>query len=357
MRINANKFNSRLPTPISEARFNGSNERIAGADGHINAGSNKEFAARMIEVLNSVANGEIASAAEVASVEDKMASLKDAFNNPDISDWAEIGSDLSASIMERGEREGFMRSILAKGVIANGVPRIRVHNKNVQAVVVRGPAQSYPQIIRNSYHNPEEFSVAARPRVTKREMDQGSPTILDDIYYEGLESIYVKEDRILIGAARRAIGIYNDGISYTGSLTPAIFNTTRRSVSDWTIPVGTVLMAGDLVDDFASSDFISLMQFTPHQAEYVASGKLGNLLGSELMTDKTRHPNLKVLNAGEMFVFGSPEMTGAYTDRGPVQSRPTDEFDNNMITRGWDMWEDISITLANAKAVGYAKKS
>lgn len=349
MRINA----------LSNARFTkfGSNERIVGQNGEINAGSQAEMASRLLQLIDLVSKKEVANDVEVASAEEAEKTLREAFLNKDLTAWGELASDLVADISTRQERSGFMRNFLARGVAPQGSPpRMRIRQKNVTAIMVKGPAMIYPQLVREGYVYLDEVAIASRPRITTKDINQGAPGLLDEKYYEALEATYVQEDRMFIKAARRTIGIHNDAVTFTGDLTPAIVRQLEADVSENRLPVAALLMADDLIKDFITPAFIQVLQFTPHHAELVANGRIGSIFGTEIVTDATREENLRVLDKGESFSFTEASSLGAYTDRGPIQSKPVEEFENNTMTRGWDVWEDISMGIANAKGVGYAKR-
>lgn len=347
--------------PISEARFKGSRDTIIGRDGHVNAGSNREVLGRLVEIAEMLKAGEIVdeAASEIASPVKKAQNaqtLRDAMHNPQ--EWAELGAAIALDVDQRTEREGFMRTVLAEGHVEEGsVPRIRVKQRNVTAIMSRGIAQIWPQYVRDNYIAANEFICAATPRVELIDLHQGGSDILEDKYYQALEAIFVQEDRTLVKMLRQADNMYNDVTYYSGSFSQVIFEAMKRKIDGWGIPINAAIMAMDVMGDInAGTNFSSW--FDPiTKWEIIRTGRLGNLFGTTLLTDAFREPNLRVLDDGEVMVLGAPEYLGGYTDRGPVQSVAVDEFEKFVPARGWSMWEIISMVVANGKAVSRGKRS
>lgn len=351
MRVGSNK------THILEARFRGSNERIVGSDGNINAGSNKEIMARLLEIASMVKEGEIASGDEM-SAKETAAQQREAIRSAyyDDAEWAELGSAIGAEINTRIEREGFLRTLFDSYDVAQGsVPRYRVREPNVRAVLSRGPVQVYPQFVRDKYITADEWYVVAQPRVEEIDLNQGSSNLLEDKYFEGMEAILIQEDRTAIALFDGTVGIYND-VTYFSTLTPSIIQLTKYNVERWRLPAAAMLLSIDLMNDIiAGNDFSTF--FNPvTNYELVMTGRIGNLFGMQIITDGFREPTLQVLEQGSMYVVTSPNMLGGYTDRGPVNARPVDMHDQFVPARGWSLWEIISMTLANARGVAKAQR-
>jgi hypothetical protein len=346
--------------PVTEARFKGSRDTIVGHDGHVNAGSKKEAIQRLVEIANMITAGEIydetAGVVTPAKKAENAATLTSAMHNP--KEWAELGAAIALDIDQRTEREGFMRTVLSEGTVEEGsVPRIRVKQRNVTAIMSRGVAQIWPQYVRDNFIAANEFYCVATPRVELIELHQGGGDILEDKYFQALEAIFVQEDRTLVKMLRNADNLYNDVTYFSGSFSQVIFESMKRKVDGWGIPINAAIMAMDVMGDInAGTNFSSW--FDPiTKWEVIRTGRLGNLFGTTLLTDAFREPGLRVLDDGEVFVLGAPEYLGGYTDRGPVQSVAVDEFEKFVPARGWSMYEIIAMVVANGKAVARAKRS
>lgn len=351
MRVGSNK------THILEARFRGSNERIVGQNGEINAGSTKEVLQKLLEIASMVKDGEIASGDEMNAQEtaaEQREAIREAYY--DDAQWAELGSAIGAEINTRVEREGLMRTLFDNYEVAMGaVPRYRVREPNVRAVLSRGPVQVYPQFVRDKYITADEWYVVSQPRVEEIDLNQGSSNLLEDKYFEGMEAILVQEDKTVIKLFDATVGIAND-VTYFSTLSPSIIQLVKHNVERWRLPAAAMLLSIDLMNDIiAGNDFSTF--FNPvTNYELVMTGRIGNLFGMQILTDGFREPTLQVMDQGSMYVVTSPNMLGGYTDRGPVNARPVDMHDMFVPARGWSLWEIISMTLANAKGVAKAQR-
>ena len=353
------------PKTVADGTIFGSNNKILDNHGNINANSKVELAATIIEIANAVKRGELMvdepesqesakNRLEIAS--ENRAALREAYYDQG-GKWAELGAAITMDISQRVEREGFMRSILEPGELLDGsIPRIRVKQRNVTAVATKGLAQVYPQYIRESFIPADEFYITAQPRIEEKDLVQSNGDLLDDKYFEGLESILVTEDRVVVDMLRLAGGLSNDIVNFSGTFTPAIYATVKQQIDGWRIPAGNVLIAMDLMTDIMTGATYSTWFDPISKWEIIKTGRLGTLLGLTLITDGFRDPELRVLNDGEFFILGTPEYLGGYTERGPVQSRPVDEFDKFVPSRGWSMYELISIVVANSRAVARGQK-
>jgi hypothetical protein len=110
-------------------------------------------------------------------------------------------------------------------------------------------------------------------------------------------------------------------------------------------------MASDSWEDVVSNTAFGAWFDPVSQYEIVTTGYLGTLLGLRLTTDAYREPQLRVLNQGDLYIISTPEFHGAYTDRGPVQSKETDGTDDGVVSRGWLFWEIMSMTVHNGKSI------
>ena len=348
---------------ITEARFRGSEERIVGNDGHINAGSQQEVLNRILEIAQMVSSSEIQTDVSHRDAMDDGKTnrqiLEEAYHDGDSNDWAELGSGLASELQTRMLRDGFMRSILERGDVAEGsIVRHRVRTPNVTAVASRGVAQTYPQYVRDRYMVVEEFTIDANPRVEELDMHQGSGDILEDKFYEAQEAILVQEDRTLIALLDATAGIHNTPIYFTGLVTPTIFRGMRQAISDWNLPAPTsMIMANDIMYDLQDENTSWISVLNPvTQYEILQTGRIGNIYGMDLITDGFREESLQVIDRGSLYATTAPNYLGSYTDRGPVRSNPRDQYDDGVPARGWYMYEHISAVIGNAKGATVAKR-
>lgn len=115
--------------------------------------------------------------------------------------------------------------------------------------------------------------------------------------------------------------------------------------------MSTSIMSGDVMNDLLVGNDFSTYWDPVSKYQLLQTGNVGSVLGTSIITDGFREPNLRVLEDGELFFTSSPDFTGVYTDRGPIQSVPVDSYPDGSPSRGWSMAEFISAALANAKSV------
>jgi hypothetical protein len=349
---------------VTEANRFGSLSKFVGAGGEINATDRNDLLKAFAELSAGIASGAIftdvsenkpLAAREIAA--ENRRKLSEAYHDKETAAWAELGSGLAAELQARMEREGFMRNLLTRAEVQQGSdPRIRVRTPNVRAVVSRGVGQNYPQFVRDKYILCDEFTISSNPRVLNLDLQRGSADLLEDKFYEAQEQINVAEDRIVYSMMNESVGLHNDQTFFTGAFTPALLQAARYSVSRWRLPVANFLFSGDILNDFVAGDSFSAFYDPISKLDIIQTGTIGSMFGTNFITDGFREPNLRVLADGEGFMLSSPEYTGAYTDRGPVESNPVDEYPDGVPARGWFMFEHISCCIANSKAVAKIKR-
>ena len=336
----------------------GSNMPFFNNKGQLNATDNNDALTALAAMANAIANGQLTmdSADDIQSRRELAKSkaeliLANFYGSTD--DWLEVGAAIGARVSEAADREGFMRNLLVVGDLAQGnIPRIKVVIKNVTAVVAGGPSILIPQFVRDNYIYPPEFYNEASIFVEEREIQQGSSEVLDDAYNKALEQIMVEEDRTWKAAVDETVGLENNQIALSGGLTPSTLATMRSDVDRWNIASTSIVMASNLWIDIIGNAAAFSNLFDPvTQFEIIQTGRIGTLLGLDIRTDAYRHPILKVLESGEMYIIGTPEMHGAYTDRGPVVADELTTAHEKTPGRGWYLYELITITLHNPRSV------
>ena len=166
----------------------------------------------------------------------------------------------------------------------------------------------------------------------------------------------VQEDRNWKRLVDATIGIANENQILSGGLDPDNLGILRDQVSRWNIPVQTILFASDILSDITGTTYGSW--FDPvSQYEIVLTGRIGTLLGIDLITDAYREPILKVLDQGDLYLISSPEYHGTFTERGPVNSQAVNSYESGEPSRGWSMHELISMVAHNPRSVVRGQKT
>jgi hypothetical protein len=344
------------PKHITEANRLGSMSKFVGSNGEFNATDRKDLLKVFAEMASMISNGNMFTDVSGNNPEARpKINLREALL--DSSSHMELGASLAAELQQRMQREGFMRSIIERGEVADGsTVRIRVRTQGVKAIVSKGIGQVYPQFVRDQYLNVDEYYIQTNVMVDELEMRQGSGDILEDKFYEAQEGIMVAEDRQILSQCRQTAGMYHPPIYFAGNYTPVIMQAQRQAISDFSLPLGSMLIANDIMSDFLVASEFSTWIDPITKYEIVQTGRIGTILGSTLITDGFREPSLQVLKRGEVISLTSPTFLGTYTDRGPVTSEPVTGKDKGQNSRGWSMMEMVSITLANAKGVIVAQR-
>jgi hypothetical protein len=340
--------------PATELRRNGSPERMVGRNKEINASSKKDLVQAIAQLVKDHEQGRTykeESATEKLSTAQRREMVLSAYHSEG-RDWAELGAALAGELAETSDREGFMRRLFAREEVNQGsVPRIRVRTKNSVAIVATSPMQLMPAFVRDKHLFPPEFEIKHALRVGEVDIAQTTGDLLEDKFYEAQEAMMVREDVTWKLFADNAVGTFNPLQIFSGGLTPSGLASMRNAIASWGIPPRTLLFATDVWEDFVGSTAFGSWFDPVSQYEAVLTGYLGKIMGLDLISDAYRYINLKVLSQGDMYLQGDPQFVGAFTDRGPIQSRELTQSDHGEVARGWMMWEIMSMSLFNGRGI------
>lgn len=338
----------------------GSAERMIGANGEINANSRADLIAQVAMLIEASANGQIDDTAAGTPISSKERSeiLCAAFNDRTGSQWNELGASIAGTLTKSAERDGFMRKLLKEEEAVMGQPiRVRVRRKSITALASAGSGNVYPIIARDDYYYPAEITISANVRIERRELNQGSSDILNEKFLEANEQIMVEEDRNVIATFRKTVGITHPLQTLVGGLSVASFTHMISLIESFNIPVATCVMASDYKNDLIASPSFGTYYDPVTKYELLQQGFLGRILNIDLISDATRHPTLKVLNQGEMFLLSDPINLGAYATRGPVESQEVNEANLGSNARGFFMSEEIATLVHNPRSVVVARRA
>lgn len=351
----------RTPVVATELKLPGSNSRVVANNGEINASSRADLIKVVAQMMEMAQQQEILTVEE-ATKREQIATLQKQLVHASFKDPAahrELGQIMADDLYYTGNRDGFARRFTVKQNLEQGqIPRVKMRMKDVTAIIASSPARIETQITQDRVYYAPEFDLVARPFVTKREIDQSVSDVVDEKFVEGLEALMVSEDRIWKSMADKTINMDNPLTNIVGALTPAGVMQTKNNVTSWGIPVRNLILANDIWNDIAGDAVYwaaVIDQVSKH--EVLLTGQLGTMYGMDIISDAFRHPQHKVLNKGEFYVVGDPINHGAMTDRGGVESTPTDINTERTPGRGWVMVETISMVIANARSVAKGQKN
>lgn len=345
---------SRTPVVATDFRFQGSAERMIGSNGELNASSRKELLQQQARFLQASSEGQFMSAAEATQRESLTRTNREliqaAFN--DSGAHRVLGERIADSLQITANRQGFMRKYLAKVEVAQGsVPRFPLRTKNVTAVWSTSPTKVESQITRDKWYTPPELSIVARPFVTQNELNQSTGDVLNDKFIEATEAIMVAEDRLYLNQANQLVGLDNNRSIIAGQLTPYTLMQVVVNVTRWGLKAPNILMASDLYQDIiGNSEFYTAIDPVARH-ELLMTGEIGTLFGMTITSDAYRHPEHKVLSQGEFYVISEALNHGAYSDRGGLQSSPTDIGIERIPGKGWVIHESMAISIANSRSI------
>ncbi|BAG41581.1 hypothetical protein [Ralstonia phage phiRSL1] len=338
----------------TEYKFGGSNERAVGANGELNASNKRDLINRQIQFIQAASRGELAADGQVLKAEAAAQTSKElvqaAFNDSEA--HRVLGERMADSLYQTCNRQGFARKYLTKITVEQGsIPRFPVRLKNVVAAYSTSPTQIQSQITLDKWLTPPELQLVARPFIPLNDLNQSAGDVLQEKYVEATEAIMVSEDRLWYNLVNSMVGVDNPLSIISGSLTPYSFMQVQQNVTRWGLKAPHVLIASDLyVDIVGNSDFyLAIDPVARH--ELLLTGEIGVMYGCTITSDAYRFPEHKVLNRGEFFVVADALNHGAYSDRGGLQSQPTDITVERVPGRGWVMYESLAMSVANSTSV------
>lgn len=346
-------------TIAPDFKFQGSNLRAIGSNGEINASDKADAMRQAQRLMAATAAGQVITETEAVQREtaakEHAEIVKAAFGSPEVHRL--LGERLADELYMTSNRTGFARRFLARHELKQGdIPRFPVRLKNTQAFVATSPTRTETQIVRDKWLMPEEVQIYSRPFIPQNELNQSTTDVLNEKYIEAQEALMVTEDRMWYNLVQATIGDSNNLTVISGNLTPYTMMGVHQNVQGWGLKVAHMLMATDLWQDIiGDSTWIAAIEPVARH-EIIMTGQLAILYGMTLISEAYRHPEHKVLSKGE-FVCVSDMLThGAYSDRGGINSEPTNVSTEMVIGRGWILHEDVSMAIANSRSVAVGRR-
>lgn len=355
------KVTLRNGAPIEDLRFDGKGDlALSQSTGEINAYSQQDLLQNISRLMAEAAKGNLVHSqsgnqAQSLSTAEKAELLQEAIADESGAKWASLGASIVASIEDRAERAGILRKVCKGATIRQGeVARIELKIHQAEGIIATAPTDYGYRLLRGRVYTPQEFELKSNIRVSKMDLDQINGDLLDRAQQDGLSAIMVAEDRLWKRACDQAVGVANP-VSYVhGDLTPRLLATLKNSVAAWPLPVTTAVMAQDYWQDIVGNDQFTSALDPVSKYDLITTGRLGTLLGMELITDGFRAPEHRVLNPGELYVVADQDYHAVYTTRGGTQSTPTSGANQGNTDRGWLLSSTFSFTLANVRSVAKA---
>ncbi len=338
-----------------------SDEPLFNNAGEMNASSTKDLMQGIAGMMQQARSGNLRQASwEQASDRD---AILDAERQAAADVWNEALADTSGKTMEAiGEvyadeisttqgRQGLARNILAMKKIENGKDcRIRVKRRDVTAWRVTTSSTVAASRVKAPYFEADEYKLVSQILIDTAERLRSDSDILEEKRLEGMEAIFRAEDALFVELSRNAATTSNALVSYT-SYTPAAFQSQRSQIRQWALEAKTAVIGYSIWDDIiAGTDFTDW--WSPvHKYELIMEGKIGQMLGVNLLTDGFREPRLKVMDSSEVLMFAAPGETGAIMERQAVKSYPINGRNMGRGDEGWFLEWVGAMALVNSYAV------
>lgn len=341
---------------VSTAGF--SNEPLIGSDGSVNGANLGEFMRNLNSLMQASASGQVremqaaTAKEELRAKAEKQEALANAMTSNDTQVQQALAEVIGDQIYETLGRSGFARKFLTVKPLGMGdTHKIPVITPDVTAYYTSGNSDVPASQIRQNYIYPTTFEILAKVLINNIELATSPVDLLDIKYNQALEQMLVAEDKVFKKFSDEASTAHNEQVFFS-TLTPTILASIRTQIdTQGGIPVNGSLISADIwADIIAESEFQSF--YSPvEKHEIVLTGRLGTLMGMDIVTDGFRIPTLKVLDQGSVYVYGIPDTLGQIGQYGQMQVTAIDQAVIGMAKKGWMLYNVIDMTIANSRAV------
>lgn len=328
-------------------------EPLVGANGELNASSQKELLRQTEQLALASSSGKVVDQNAVSSRKEMHEALVTAAANGIHSDdWTALGSSMAVSIEETLGREGFANRLLEFQPLSNGEDfKIRSRHRDTRAYVSGSAINTVASQARQPFVRPGLYYNTANITIEQMEIAQDTGDLLSDRYEDGLEAILVGRDRQFIKLADTAAVALNNPFFFD-EFTPTVMHSMKMEAAGH----GGIPVINMLVDFKMWTDILSNAEFQEYfsqiaKHEILLQGSLGTLSGMQVITDGFRIPTLKVLEEGSVYMFGAPKTLGAFGQVGDLSVKATDHAVNGKPTVGWYITSIEGMALVNARAV------
>jgi len=335
--------------------------RVFTDDGEVNAGSKRDLLKMLASLTEVIQENDIVTEEEASTLQEKQRKHREerrevlaAIMADKTGDVArQTGVEMAQVIYQSVTRVGLMRQLLQYEQLAQGErPEVSVETKGLQVAVMTGPTQARLQIANDFYLLPPEVEIVVRLLVPAKRVNQSREDILQRKFNEGLEAILVGEDRLFKVAADALIDANGQATTNVGAaVTPQALSAGMSKITQWGLPLENIIFASNLWTGMALNRDFELLIDPVTRLEILRTGRMGSLMGAQLLTDAARDPNLKVLEQNEIYYTSAPQYVGEFTDRGGVQSEPIGAAETAINGAGWHMVEYLSLALPNYRAI------
>ncbi len=318
--------------------------RLTDANGEINAYDKDELAKKINAIHAMVTDQQIgtgsafedggADLAKLQAKKERHEELVSAFHSGD-DRMKVMGEVFAEDVWETLNRQGFTPTLVARKDVVDGTDnRIRKRRKDVVAFQIVNDGEAIEQVVEQAYIYPQDYYLQCQVLIEERELAQAGPQFLDEKFQDALEAIMVRQDRILRALLLATSGVFNAPVSFA-TFTPQVLTALRTQVASNGIPAAHMLFSFDLWDDMIADPSFTAWWEPVHKYQLIMEGRLGTLLNMKLITDGFRYDTLRVLQAGEIFILGTPVALGQRGVRREVQSTEINHYPLGAPRRGF----------------------
>lgn len=320
-------------------------EKAWNDDGEFNGGSKKDLFSAIDKMIEAHARGEAVQGYGTSDNPEltqnefqtmRAADLMEAHSDPSGTKMQVLGDTIVEELVEVGRREGFTRSVFGVQEVQQGQDgKVRVRYKQSIAVVATSASTVKPVRFRERYVRPPIYYINANLLIEDIEVRLSPVGIMEEMFEDGLESTMVTEDKLTLQFFNALNNIYQNPIAITGSLTPEIWATLREAIEAFGNPASTAIMAYTFWKDISGGTVFSNYFDPVSKYQLVLEGRLGSLLGVQIITDAFREPKLRVLPDDTLYMVGPPNTVGVVTQHQELTPYQVDLRNQGQPLSGW----------------------
>jgi hypothetical protein len=326
--------------------------------GEVNAQGTLDLIRNLGLMAQAASMGMVDSVREDEGAQDHREAIAAAIADKSGQGWLTLGEIVGNQVVETMGRAGFTRRLLQfNAVPKGGIAKVRVRHRDVVAYVSTTDPNVVASQVRQPVVYPAFFNIIANILIEDSEINLDDGDLLEDRYQDGLEQLLVAEDRAFKNIVDVAAQAYNPLFLFP-SLTPSVWTNMKVAVEEYgNTPVTSALMSMDLWPDVETDpEFISwFSDIEKHEIAF--EGTLGKVNGVEIITDGIRHPKLKVLDRGQLYMFSAPQTLGVVSQLGDLNVQSINLYPQGQPKRGWYMAQQEALAVVNPHAVVRGQKS
>ena len=217
-------------------------------------------------------------------------------------------------------------------------------------VTVDGPTQFHTHDMSNPILRPTEVEMFGGLSMGKLALQRCPYDPLANAVEYLTESLHVQQDRMLFTAVDAQVEFSpTNFIDLETMLTKGDIRDIIKSILDTRHVPQTIVMTMNDYMDFVLSDRFFRDADDVHKYNAFAQGNVGKILSCDVVLDTTQDIRTRVINNGNMYVFGTPSEVGKWTNRGGPQTISVGPANLHKLAVGIVVHQAFSCTLTNPR--------